>query len=99
VTYSTKITSTGRVHLSFLTAHLRNCSLVTETPTLHNALSAPTAATPGGAASCMTFSSLSGSMYSGEMLIASGIFVTSSRFNSETNMCLSCEKVELHECL
>jgi hypothetical protein len=97
--YSTRMTSTGRDHLSFLTAHRLNCSLVTETPTLHRALSALVVVTPGGAASWMTFSSFSGSIYSGKMLIASGSLVTCSRFNRETNICLSCEKVELHECL
>jgi len=98
VTHSTRITSTGNVHLSFSTAHRRNCSLVTDTPTLQSALSS-LAVTPGGAASWITFNSFSGSTKSEEKLNGSGSLLTSSRFSNDTKICLSCEKVELHECL
>jgi hypothetical protein len=97
-TYSTKITSTGMVQVSLPTAHRLNSSFVTATPTLTSALSVLLAVTPGGAANWILFSSFSGLIYSGSMLIGSGVLVTCSRFSREIKICLSCEKVELHEC-
>ena len=58
-THSTKITSMGRDHVSFWTAHLLNCSFVTETPTRTKDVS-PVVAAP--VAICITLSSFCGSM-------------------------------------
>jgi len=58
-TYSTRITSMGRDHVSFSTAHLLNCSFVTETPTRTKDVS-PVVAAPG--AIWITLSSFCGSM-------------------------------------